>query len=70
MTRIIAISRDPFARRDVVRETVAKRDRKPCAWCGSRPGRFRYGAHADGICTRPELSRRAYCCADCARSDS
>ena len=67
--RIVSISRDPFARMDVVRETVAKHDRKPCAWCGMRPGRFRYGVHHDGVRTRPEIGHRAYCCADCARCD-
>lgn len=41
------ISRDPFARTTLVRETVQCNDR--CAWCGSRrkTGMFRYGTQRD-----------------------
>lgn len=65
----VSIARDPFARVDHVRATVPAPDRAPCAWCGCRPGRFRYGTHADGIRTRPVFTSRAYCGIDCARAD-
>lgn len=61
------IRRDSFARMDIVRATVPAADRVPCHWCGARPGRFRYGVHADGIRTRPVFTSRVYCCAGCHR---
>lgn len=41
------ISRDPFARETLCRETTAKHGRKPCDWCGSREGRFAYFTETD-----------------------
>ena len=66
MARII--NRDPFARADFIREAIPMRDRRPCTWCGARPGRFLYGWHRDGIYTRPELNPRPFCSVDCYRS--
>ena len=60
------ISRDQFARHDIVRATVPKSERKSCEWCGYRPGRFRYGIAPDA--GRPWLDAEAFCCKSCADS--
>lgn len=44
----VTINRDPFARTETIRETVRPAARERCAWCGSAPGRFRYGTETDG----------------------
>jgi hypothetical protein len=67
-TNITSISRDPFARGDVVRETILPRYRSSCAWCGSRPGRFRYGWSDDGRPADIGWSNREFCSIDCHRS--
>lgn len=41
------ISRNPFGRYDVIRETVPAEEREPCRFCGGSPGRFRYGRDHD-----------------------
>lgn len=61
------ISRDVFARMDVVRETVTKPDRKPCAWCGQL-ARFRYGVQPDSISGRVSWYDKMFCSVGCLRS--
>jgi hypothetical protein len=39
--------RDPFARTTIKRFLVSLFDRRPCHWCGSRLGRFRYANEGD-----------------------
>ena len=61
----VTISRDAFARHDVVREKATGE----CAWCG-QPARWRYGIHADGVHTRPSMGRKVFCSRSCERSYS
>ena len=56
-------SRDPFARTETVRQHASGE----CAWCGM-PAKFRYGIHADGIHTRPEMQKRVFCGRSCERA--
>ena len=78
------ISRDPFARETVYRETVRlepafnfKRTEGvnpvSCAWCGQRKRSdrlYRYYVERDGIYTRREAiaDGRLFCCVDCMRA--
>lgn len=54
MPNLIQVSRDPFARYDILRECVPAKDLQPgqnCAWCGNRRragGLFRYYVNHDG----------------------
>ena len=65
------VSRDPFARADLMRATVPASLRTPCVWCGSRPGRFVYWWEPDGLRApaRPRMDtpagRRGVCCKGC-----
>lgn len=64
---------DPFARFSILRYAVAER-RQPCAWCGSRPGRFVYLPDYDACIKRVGSSRlawadaKAFCTAGCWRA--
>lgn len=61
--------RNPYARATLVRRNVPPAARKPCDWCGSRPGRFAYGWEDDRIykpACRP--GQRAFCSVACYRS--
>jgi hypothetical protein len=64
---ITVVSRDPFARHDVVRRTV-KGD-KPCEWCGGPRGRFQYGIHPDDK-GRPDWAPGHYCGVSCYRANT
>ena len=60
----VQISRDPFARHDVVRRVV---DTKPCSWCG-HDAKFQYSVVADGINITPYYGHRVFCNIICWRS--
>ena len=71
------LSRDPFSRIDCVRDTIEPVYRKPCAWCGSRVGRFMYGTHSDSTWGRGgthyikrtgSTQPAGFCSVGCARS--
>jgi len=65
---LVTIARDPFARMDVVRETVAQHERGECSWCG-QPARFRYGTANDGSrFVRSYVVGKLFCSVGCARS--
>jgi hypothetical protein len=60
------LDRDPFARSTLLRQTLPPEDREPCAWCGSRPGRFVYYWESD-TGWRP-MRLRGFCGVTCWRS--
>lgn len=62
----VAISRDPFSRSTLIRETLSLPRREPCAWCGA-PARFRYGTERDGVLARVWWDERVFCSRDCRR---
>lgn len=64
---ITQIRHDPFARGSVIRETVIARYRSECAWCGSRPGKFRYGWSRDDSSFRDydAFDTKAFCSISC-----
>lgn len=62
--RTVTISRDPFARCEVVRRVV--RVEVECAGC-ARPARFQYGLLSDGIRTRVSWSPVLVCGLACFR---
>jgi hypothetical protein len=64
------LSRDPFARTTLVRDTVVKIRRTSCAWCGLRPGRFTYTVEGDGVTHLRPRTTTAYCSVACYRSNS
>lgn len=61
----VSVSRDPFSRCDLVRVLVPSDQRDSCAWCGTRPGRFRYGIDHDRIHSRTSMDAKAFCCKEC-----
>ena len=61
----VQLSRDPFARSDLMRGLVAPEDRRPCEWCGNRPGRFIYWWVSDGLRAAPPP--RAYAPTFCSK---
>ena len=65
--KITVVSRDSFARADVVRRLVPKSQRKSCEWCGSRPGKFQYGWDEDQWNGRRDRIgwSLGYCCKSC-----
>lgn len=65
MSKLVSIHRNPFARSETVRERISFA--AECAWCG-QPAKFRYGTHADGIATRPNMQQRVFCSRSCERS--
>lgn len=68
------ISRDPFARTELVREVTENKGE--CDWCGSRRrspkgnilGLFRYGTEADGLYTRVNWASGHFCSIGCCRA--
>ncbi len=60
----VTVSRDPFARCEVVRRVV--RVDVECAGC-TRRARFQYGTEADGIRTRVHWSPVLVCGLSCFR---
>ena len=66
-TKRVTISRDPFSRTVLVRETITKHEtRRECAWCG-QPARFRYGTERDDT-GRAQINPKPFCSRSCARS--
>lgn len=63
MTRV-SIERDPFARGNVVRETIPRDERGACAWCG-QPARFRYGWDDDQGPRYSSMDTRQFCSKGC-----
>lgn len=63
--RMRYISRNPFARQETHRITIATADRGKCPWCG-QPARYRYVVHSDGGRTMED--RRTFCSIECRRS--
>lgn len=61
----VTVSRDPFARTELVRETVPVGARSPCWWCG-QPGRFTYSTETDGGRTYPHPG--VFCSVYCFRT--
>ena len=59
------LSRDPFARTDTVRFTTPMYDRKPCDWCGSKPGRYQYATVTDSLRHNAATIRGAFCSKSC-----
>ena len=65
----VSVSRDPFAREDIVRETVETSN--TCDWCGNmrRGGKlFRYGIQPDSINGRVNWIDGLFCNIGCMRS--
>jgi hypothetical protein len=72
------ISRDPFARRNVVRETVrldSETANTTCAWCGqvkTRPSGhtflYRYGWDDDQGPRQSSMQTKMFCSRSCERS--
>ena len=60
----VQVSRNPFARHDVMRRVV---ETKPCAWCG-HDAKFQYGVLLDGIETLAYYGRHVFCNIICWRS--
>jgi hypothetical protein len=62
------LSRDPFAREDVIRETVETDF--SCEWCGSRKNNrrlFRYGVWTDSP-DKKHWQSKLFCSVGCMRS--
>jgi hypothetical protein len=67
--RRVSIQRLPFARGDVVRESVTVTAGRSCDWCGQagRFGRlFSYGFSSDG--GRESMADGLFCSRSCSRS--
>lgn len=62
---LTVLERDPFARLTWVRKLVPQDARKPCTWCGNRPGRFLYGVERDGVQSRLNWSNGRFCSRSC-----
>lgn len=61
---MIIISRDPFARHNIVREKVT--EHCECAWCG-QPAKFRYGINRDDR-NRNEMQEKVFCSRSCNKA--
>lgn len=61
------ISHDPYARTEVLRSTVPAEDRGQCDNCGQPNGRFIYYTQNDGISTKPQRLKGAFCNIQCMR---
>lgn len=61
----VQIRHDAFARGSVIRETVIKRYRSECAWCGTGEGRFRYGWARDDRNNGGDFDTKAFCSLSC-----
>ena len=61
------ISRDPFSRTTMMRETVPAEDRGPCDWCGRPAARFRYYTEDDSA-RRAWHGGHRFCGIGCFRS--
>lgn len=65
------ISRDPFARTEMHRESVPASALSPnvtCSWCGNRNGRgglYRYRTEGDANPSRPGAHRGLFCSKPC-----
>jgi len=59
------LSRDPFARTELVRFTVPNYNRKLCHWCGNAPGRFQYAERADSLRSNSVTLMHAFCSKSC-----
>ena len=65
----VSVSRDPFAREDIVRETVETSG--SCKWCGNtrRGGKlFHYGVQPDSINGRVNWIDGLFCGISCMRT--
>jgi len=63
----VSINRDPFARGNVVRETIPQVDRGDCCWCG-RPAKFTYGWDDDQGPRYSHMDSRQFCSIGCFHS--
>jgi len=63
MDKHVQISRDPFARHDVVRRVVDKHDRRDCDWCGREGAKYQYGIWPDD--GGPMYENKVFCCKGC-----
>ena len=62
----VELRRDPFARATLERRTVPKPDRRPCIYCGNRPGRYVYAWVPDSIGHRfPARLTLGFCSIGC-----
>ena len=64
--QIVPVSRDPFARHDVVRVLIDEDERGECAFCG-QVARFNYGIWPDGVYRATEISDTQFCGIGCWR---
>ena len=63
---VVTISRDPFAREELVRQTVASQS--GCDWCGQhrKGGKlFQYGTDRDDRPYRPNWHKGLFCSKPC-----
>jgi len=75
--QVRSIQRDPFAREDIIRQTVYavtpfEQSTFECAWCGAKGKRvmigrrlFRYGTQPDAINVRNNWSEDVFCGRSC-----
>lgn len=59
------ISRDPFARESLHRETI--KTASDCSWCGQQ-AKFRYYTEPDAIYVRKNYLRGEFCSIGCMRA--
>jgi len=60
---VVTISRDPFARHDVIRQRV----NGTCSFCGN-PAKFKYGHCPDAVWPRNNWAKGEFCGIACARA--
>lgn len=60
------LRRDPFGRRGLHRGVVPVAERKDCAWCGAKPGKFWYSWVPDSIrlTSKPPVAK-CFCSLPC-----
>lgn len=62
------LSRDPFARTTLLRDSLARAGRRPCKWCGSADAKYIYGWDADSVRVRPVPWDGPFCGVECYRA--
>lgn len=60
--RVVSISRDPFARHNIIRRKASGK----CMWCGS-PAKFEYGYSPDAVAVKHTWMKGVFCGISCAR---
>ena len=62
---IVQLTRDPFARATLLRDTLLHAGYKPCKWCGRDHARFIYGWCQDSVMCRPTPWEGPFCGVGC-----